>query len=59
MKHSAGSLLAGCGVPIQVISKRLGHRSPAFTLARYVHLLEGQQAEAGDRIEEALRGAMG
>lgn len=34
------------GVPVKVVSERLGHASPGFTLSTYAHVLPGQQAEA-------------
>jgi hypothetical protein len=29
------------GVPVKVISERLGHESPAFTLKQYAHVILG------------------
>lgn len=34
------------GVPIKVVSERLGHATPGFTMATYQHVLPGMQAEA-------------
>lgn len=34
------------GVPLKVVSERLGHSTPAFTIATYQHVLPGMQAEA-------------
>jgi integrase len=34
------------GVPVKVVSERLGHASPAFTMSQYQHVLPGMQAEA-------------
>jgi integrase len=34
------------GVPLKVVSERLGHSTPAFTMATYQHVLPGMQAEA-------------
>jgi integrase len=34
------------GVPAKVVSERLGHTSPAFTMSVYQHVLPGMQAEA-------------
>jgi integrase len=33
-------------VPVKVVSERLGHATPAFTMATYQHVLPGMQAEA-------------
>ncbi len=37
-------------MPVKVISERLGHESPAFTLKQYAHVMPGMQAEAAQRI---------
>ncbi|PLS75753.1 MAG: hypothetical protein CYG61_05460 [Actinobacteria bacterium] len=34
------------GVPVKVVSERLGHSSPAFTMTVYQHVIPGMQAEA-------------
>lgn len=33
-------------MPIKVVSERLGHSTPGFTMATYQHVLPGMQAEA-------------
>lgn len=42
------------GVPVHVVSKRLGHKSAKMTLDVYSHVLPGQQAEAVAKLEEFL-----
>jgi integrase len=42
------------GVPIKVVSERLGHATPAFTMATYQHVLPGMQAEAAQTFAELL-----
>jgi integrase len=44
------------GVPIKVVSERLGHSSPAFTMSRYQHVIPGMQTAAADAIGELLFG---
>ncbi len=34
------------GVPVKVVSERLGHANAAFTMSVYQHVLPGMQAEA-------------
>ena len=34
------------GVPLKVVGERLGHSSPAFTMAVYQHVLPGMQRDA-------------
>lgn len=46
LRHTHASLLLRAGVPLKVVSERLGHSSPAFTMATYQHILPGMQAEA-------------
>lgn len=45
-------------MPIKVISERLGHENPAFTMKQYAHVLPGMQAEAALAIAD-LVGAEG
>jgi hypothetical protein len=33
-------------VPVKVVSERLGHASPAFTMSVYQEVLPGMQSEA-------------
>jgi integrase len=46
LRHTHATLLLGQGVPVKVVSERLGHSSPAITLSVYQHVLPGMQAEA-------------
>lgn len=38
------------GVPIKVVSERLGHSHPAFTMHTYQHLLPGMSSAAADQF---------
>ncbi len=42
-------------MPIGVVSERLGHASPEFTLHRYSHVMPGMQREAADAVARAVR----
>ncbi len=53
LRHTHATLLLKAGVPIKVVSERLGHATPGFTMATYQHVLPGMQAEAA-RTFEAL-----
>ena len=46
LRHTHATLLLKSGVPIKVVSERLGHSTPGFTMATYQHVLPGMQAEA-------------
>jgi integrase len=46
LRHTAGTLLIAAGEPVKVVSERLGHASPTFTIETYQHVLPGMQADA-------------
>lgn len=48
VRHTHATLLLRRGVPIHVVSKRLGHANEAITLTTYSHLLRGQSRDAAD-----------
>lgn len=50
LRHTHASLALKAGVPVKVISERLGHESPAFTLRQYAHVIPGMQAEAAAQV---------
>lgn len=50
LRHTHGTLALKAGVPVKVISERLGHESPAFTLKQYAHVIPGMQAEAAAQV---------
>ena len=54
LRHTHASIAVKAGVPIGVVSERLGHSDPGFTLARYAHIMPGMQREAADRIARAV-----
>jgi len=46
LRHTHATLLLKAGVPVKVVSERLGHASAAFTMSVYQHVLPGMQAKA-------------
>lgn len=54
LRHTHATIAIRAGVPVKVISERLGHETPAFTLKQYAHVIPGMQAEAANRIAEIL-----
>ena len=56
LRHSHASVLLKEGVPLKVVSERLGHANPAFTLSVYQHLLPGMQADAAKAFAAAVFG---
>jgi integrase len=55
LRHTHASIAVKEGVPIGVVSERLGHASPEFTLHRYSHVMPGMQREAANTIARAVR----
>ena len=55
LRHTHASIAVKAGVPIGVVSERLGHASPEFTLHRYAHVMPGMQREAADKIARAVK----
>lgn len=56
LRHSHASIALRAGVPVKVVSERLGHEDPAFTLKQYVHVLPGMQAEAAAVVADLVQG---
>jgi integrase len=67
LRHTHASLLLKAGVPVKVVSERLGHATPSFTLDVYGWVLPGMQAEAAavfsrlmsaDPVEDPVEGSL-
>ena len=43
LRHTHATLLLAAGVPVKVVSERLGHSTPAFTMTVYQHVVPGDQ----------------
>lgn len=54
LRHTHATLLLKAGVPVKVVSERLGHSTPAFTMSVYQHVLPGMQAEAAATFARLL-----
>ncbi|NQD97712.1 site-specific recombinase [Staphylococcus xylosus] len=52
LRHTHTSYLLSKGLPIEYISKRLGHASISITLDTYSHLLEEHKKKQGQRVRE-------
>jgi integrase len=57
LRHTHATLAIRAGVAPKVISERLGHHTPAFTMQQYAHVLPGMQAEAATRIADLVANA--
>jgi integrase len=55
LRHSHGSHLLADGVPLPVVSERLGHSSVRTTADIYAHAIRGQDDEAALRWDEFQR----
>jgi integrase len=54
LRHTHGTLLISAGVPVKVVSERLGHATPGFTIDTYQHVLPGMQAQAARVFEQLV-----
>ena len=57
LRHTHASLLVASGTPIKVVTERLGHAHPAFTMHTYQHLLPGMSTEAATRFARLIAAA--
>jgi integrase len=48
--------LLAAGVPVKVVSERLGHATVSITLEIYAHTMPGMQSEAAARFAELVAG---
>ncbi|QDU82698.1 Putative prophage phiRv2 integrase [Polystyrenella longa] len=55
LRHSYATLQLSNGVPINIVSKVLGHKDAAFTLRTYIHVLDNMQDQAAETILKALQ----
>jgi integrase len=58
LRHSHATHLLRQGVNAKIVAERLGHSTPAFTLARYSHVLPGMQEEAARLVATRLLAGM-
>ncbi len=58
LRHTHATLLIKAGVPVKVVSERLGHATPAFTIDTYQHVLPGMQADAAHTFEQLITPAV-
>ena len=54
LRHTAASLMLNHGVPLLIVSKRLGHARPSITLDIYGHLLPSMQEHAAAVMDEII-----
>jgi integrase len=54
LRHTHATLMLKHGVPLKVVSERLGHSTPAFTMAVYQHVLPGMQRDAANTFARLI-----
>lgn len=54
LRHTHATIGLRAGVEVKVMSERLGHSAPAFTLQQYAHVIPGMQAEAAEAIADLI-----
>lgn len=56
LRTTHASILLKAGVPVKVVSERLGHANPAFTITVYQHIIPGMQADAATVFSDLVAG---
>ena len=56
LRHTTATIMLSRGIPVRLVSERLGHASPGFTLSVYAHTLPGAQAAAAEDLARILAG---
>lgn len=54
LRHTHATELLRAGVPVKVVSERLGHANPATTLSIYAHVLPDMQDDAARKADALL-----
>jgi integrase len=57
LRHTHASVLIASGADVKVVSDRLGHAHPAFTMHTYQHLLPRMSADAADQFADLIAAA--
>ncbi|MER7366825.1 tyrosine-type recombinase/integrase [Nonomuraea wenchangensis] len=56
LRHIHATTLLLAGVPVHVVTARLGHADPAITLRVYAHVIHEQAATAAEVFTRAING---
>jgi integrase len=54
LRHTAASLMLNNGVPVLIVSKRLGHAKPSITLDVYGHMISNMQEKAAEVMDQFI-----
>ena len=58
LRHTAATLALRAGVPVHVVSRRLGHKDAAITLRVYAHVLADMEQAGALELEDLLAPAV-
>jgi integrase len=56
LRHTAASLMLNHGIPVLIVSKRLGHSKPSITIDVYGHVIPSKQEEAAQLMDNLMFG---
>jgi integrase len=56
VRHTYATVALQAGVPVKVVSERLGHASIAVTLRIYAHVLPGMDRDAANTVAGVILG---
>ena len=56
VRHSYVTAALAAGIPVKVVSERVGHANTAITLDLYGHVLPAQDAEAAGKVAALIDG---
>jgi integrase len=59
LRHTTATIALDAGVPVHVVSQRLGHATVSITMDTYAHVLKHQETDAAERIGSVLYGIEG
>lgn len=55
LRHTAASLMLNYGIPVIIVSKRLGHARASITMDVYGHLIPSKQEEAATLMDRLMK----
>ncbi len=58
LRHTAASLMLNHGIPVIIVSRRLGHAKPSITLDIYGHLIPSLQTEVAEKMDKLVTPVM-
>ena len=58
LRHTHASQMQSAGVRPKIASERLGHSTIGITLDLYSHVMPIMQADAAERVDEAIQRAL-